>query len=1447
MRQRSTWNPQSSQPTSAALLWYRRLITSGLALGLLGVFIWILWSIIPPPRPTWRFAHFFIPSADLPPPDGAKTLFPGFADLSHAQRNLTKADIESQLVTDLANSGQNSLLLLYVSGRGVTLVDADCKERAYILESTWSSGDSSQSGDLIAPSDLPKHAVSVASLLGTLETFQYRTIVLLVDSGPLERDWRLGMAENRFVKLLREELEAIKDPGSEWIVLTSHDEFQHSHCSCTNGVVQQSVFGYYAGEALKAEGANANADRDEEITLAEFVRYVEENTKKWVDQASNGKRLQIPQLMYHARQDLVSRPEQDERMKKLVLKRVTKPPAKSDDPVTAQPPVAKEPDPAVVAQADKSGAAPESPDAKDKTAPNSPLDGRRDWLKKQAARLQGVSEPGTAQPLSYLDQEDGNSIAYLQDLLRNQRRDPDKDFHEMELNPKNFHLLTDKERRDLWTALHLRNRLLWELPRWAACVDYLPSTSKKLPEIIARFRKQRLLLEPGGAVAGLNSKDKAVDALIPNATNQLTEDFSFDPKVLEQFNKLAQEWSQWKSDARREIVAQASNQLLGMELRRLLPLAEIISAEDANKPGMDKWMDGDTDPLVPPAIGAAAQPQPANPAAEPASNKPDRDTMRNRWLETWQEIASLISDPQDSPQARCETTAIPRHFKDAAAELSKLEQKAKDSTEPILVEEEWKRDRIARVLSATALTRYKWDWNSPLESVCVREPVHLLTLSNDNQQDVFEFEDLKFNEELKPYELIWTVRGDLEKLKATLEMSRLDRPLLVDVWNPSRQARDAWTLEKNKEWKLADLRTEEDKKIHVFVHPRRVASPEEIAADAKSADAKSADAKSELHLTLNTTAGKREIRKMFRLPGQTALDVQIAGYYFTLPSLTDANRNPSGSAALRVPAIGKTTTDPQLHHAVLSLFPAGTTRFDLSLGNQSWKTRSLRYRWHDVSSPQRDMSYYVQNVLKASPDATDKSPPHHRWSDVSLDRSARWSPSLFPPKPAVPPKADKEGNAPAPPEEGDLTLQNTLVLEVADQDPKQDWRQWVWLDFQPLRPYEYLEARLSADETTDRDVVFYPRKDTLQKWRNQATVVELNAISHGVRARKAEAKEFLREDAKASLTYKLLLGPEKKPTAVVDVDGFPRAFRFDCDDLSADEKRQPVTEAADLRLQLLLDDKTRDSKKRTILPYKSTYYWTHLPSEKDQSLVSYRVLADFGELDSRKGRKLAVETNSKENPPYNGDRELAVTAPSSEKDQPGLAFDAQVKEWENVIDFGKEKEFALKATLFQPNSKDPIVKELRIVLDSTPPTIDGKDLGKKAWDYDEKAKAYILNTEFTIKDSESGIRLSSLKYAVSTQEHSENVKDGEFKPLPGVYESLIKWGDSEDIAAEVTIHFKARIRDEGDKQQDQYIYVKAQNQATNPESMRVDRPETANTAKEWVGTLFKPRIKATSD
>ncbi|MCO8120433.1 carboxypeptidase-like regulatory domain-containing protein [Stieleria sp. TO1_6] len=168
---------------------------------------------------------------------------------------------------------KSDTLVVYLSAHGVS-----DQGKAYLLCDNF---------DLRRPDS---GRIAVEKLISQISQSPAATKLILLNSGTIEYDPRMGMVANEFPRLLER---AVLESGdrSLW-VYCSHRTLQQSHLS---RAAKRSVFGMFVGEALK--GA-ADLNQDDEISLSEFVGFTSANISRWVSQSTDNTARQTPHLIW---------------------------------------------------------------------------------------------------------------------------------------------------------------------------------------------------------------------------------------------------------------------------------------------------------------------------------------------------------------------------------------------------------------------------------------------------------------------------------------------------------------------------------------------------------------------------------------------------------------------------------------------------------------------------------------------------------------------------------------------------------------------------------------------------------------------------------------------------------------------------------------------------------------------------------------------------------------------------------------------------------------------------------------------------------------------------------------------------------------------------------------------------------------------------------------------
>lgn len=197
---RKSWK-SSAPPASPTLVYYRRLIFSLLLFALVGAFVWLCWFYSLGAQP-WTFMAVTVSEYDrLHLPNLAFAERDQQAVQSLGEKPTSLAPEEKKRLSDLleelrsaAADGKEQVrsapLLVWISAHGISQGESP-SEQAFLLESDYRPGERS--------STRLKGRVALQELLRAIHDYPADTKVLVLDSGPLERDVQLGMADRKSV------------------------------------------------------------------------------------------------------------------------------------------------------------------------------------------------------------------------------------------------------------------------------------------------------------------------------------------------------------------------------------------------------------------------------------------------------------------------------------------------------------------------------------------------------------------------------------------------------------------------------------------------------------------------------------------------------------------------------------------------------------------------------------------------------------------------------------------------------------------------------------------------------------------------------------------------------------------------------------------------------------------------------------------------------------------------------------------------------------------------------------------------------------------------------------------------------------------------------------------------------------------------------------------------
>jgi hypothetical protein len=198
----------------------------------------------------------------------------------------------AQLDTALAEtSNSHDNVLVYIKAHGVSL-----NGKAYLLDGSFELR--GRSGRL-----------SIDKLLSDVAKSPARIKLLVLDTGHLESDPRMGMLTNEFTRLVTQKVAALPAEDNVW-VLTSNSLFEQAQVSLKD---RRSAFGYYLAEGLKgaADGALSEEERDGYLQLDELYAYVREHVVQYARLISSDLQSQTPILLHSGEGEVSDPPHQD--------------------------------------------------------------------------------------------------------------------------------------------------------------------------------------------------------------------------------------------------------------------------------------------------------------------------------------------------------------------------------------------------------------------------------------------------------------------------------------------------------------------------------------------------------------------------------------------------------------------------------------------------------------------------------------------------------------------------------------------------------------------------------------------------------------------------------------------------------------------------------------------------------------------------------------------------------------------------------------------------------------------------------------------------------------------------------------------------------------------------------------------------------------------------------
>ncbi len=206
--------------------------------------------------------------------------------------NDASADKIAQLDTALAaTSSSRDNVLVYIKAHGVSL-----NESPYLLDSSFELR--GRAGRL-----------PVGKLLTDMAESPARIKLLVLDTGHLASDPRMGMLANEFTLLVEKLVAAMPAEKNVW-VLTSNSLFEQTQVSLKD---RRSAFNYYLAEGLQgaADGVLAESERDGLVQLDELYAYVREQVIQYARLTSSDRQSQTPVLMHSGEGEVADPPHED--------------------------------------------------------------------------------------------------------------------------------------------------------------------------------------------------------------------------------------------------------------------------------------------------------------------------------------------------------------------------------------------------------------------------------------------------------------------------------------------------------------------------------------------------------------------------------------------------------------------------------------------------------------------------------------------------------------------------------------------------------------------------------------------------------------------------------------------------------------------------------------------------------------------------------------------------------------------------------------------------------------------------------------------------------------------------------------------------------------------------------------------------------------------------------
>ena len=284
------WRAQSrAKPRKTRGQYAGRVFLTLLAGGLAGALVYVLYHLVPAGI---HFAVLPVSDSDvltLPPIPYSRENVDSLRDLDlHPPvldlHDIQTADAMGTLAGKLREGLQKSdTLIVYLTGNCVSDVGAD-GPAAWLLCS-----DFSVLHETGGTESKPAGRYLIRDLLGQMKQCPAKCKLLVLDTGYLNYDPRMGLFVNEFPRLLEEDVKAVNDPDL-W-VLASCRPLETSHVC---GPDKRSVFNYFVTEGFT--GAASQGSRW--VELDHLFPYVRDRVAGWVERQTGGAETQTPWLLH---------------------------------------------------------------------------------------------------------------------------------------------------------------------------------------------------------------------------------------------------------------------------------------------------------------------------------------------------------------------------------------------------------------------------------------------------------------------------------------------------------------------------------------------------------------------------------------------------------------------------------------------------------------------------------------------------------------------------------------------------------------------------------------------------------------------------------------------------------------------------------------------------------------------------------------------------------------------------------------------------------------------------------------------------------------------------------------------------------------------------------------------------------------------------------------------